>query len=44
MREVGSRARCLLRARPVDCHTPASFRIGSIGVIAILIALYAVFW
>jgi SSS family solute:Na+ symporter len=28
----------------VDYHTPGSFRIGSIGVIAILIALYAVFW
>ncbi|GAB3094213.1 sodium/sugar symporter [Lysobacter terrae] len=28
----------------VDYHTPMSFRAGSIGVMLILVALYAVFW
>ena len=33
-----------IRMDDVDYRTPLAFRIGSLGVIAILIALYAVFW
>lgn len=34
----------LIRVDDVDYGTPASFNIGALGVIAILVALYAVYW
>ncbi|WP_332699184.1 hypothetical protein, partial [Devosia sp.] len=33
-----------IRTDDVDYHTPAAFRFGSVGVVAILIALYVLFW
>ncbi|HEY0661482.1 MAG TPA: sodium/sugar symporter [Lysobacter sp.] len=33
-----------IRMDGVDYRTPGTFRIGSLGVIAILVALYALFW
>ena len=39
-----SAARDTIRVDGVDYSTPGGFKIGSIGVIAILVALYALFW
>jgi len=33
-----------IRTEGVDYRTPGMFRIGSVGVVAILVALYALFW